>query len=105
MERPRPSVDPEVLESESALVSKAADYEALCQTAAWTRLLDWLEARAEDRLVRLRASLSSDPLLIAQMVRDWRGAEQTLTDLQNEVLGTIEEARELSLTLEKMYVQ
>lgn len=93
---------PEDLEDELArLLDKAGAYESLIQGTGWKYILDWLEARANIHLVRLRSTMSSDPGLITALARDWRQAEQILADLQNEVLGTIEQAKELTETLEE----
>lgn len=80
---------------EQELQLKAGAYAALVKSPAWKHLLDFLAGLADEPLARLRQSSSTDPSVIFQLTLRWRERENILNAVQDEVLGKIEEWREL----------
>lgn len=59
-----------------------SEYQQLISFPGWNRLLDDLEARANDKLKSLRECLSSDLVVIAALRRQWVEAEESLKFVQ-----------------------
>ena len=73
------------------IIEAGADYAHLLDSRAYKRLLDFLEKRANEKLVALRESLSSDDRLNNNMRLVWREAEDVLRDIQIEVQRRVSE--------------
>lgn len=59
-----------------------SDYQHLTSLPGWSRLLDDLEYRANEKLKSLRECLSSDPLVVISLRRQWVEAEESLKFIQ-----------------------
>jgi hypothetical protein len=80
-----------ISQEERLLLEKASDYQILVSTAGWRRLLDFLASYSDQRLAAIRLNTSSDPAIKASLSDRWVISEKLITDIQNEVLGAIED--------------
>lgn len=77
-----PEMDNIVSDETISHLQAGSDYQHLVSLPGWSRLLDDLESRANEKLKSLRECLSSDPLVVISLRRQWVEAEESLKFVQ-----------------------